>query len=85
MNLYLISQDKNNNFNTNFDIYDSAVVCADTKDNARMMHPNKNDDWDGEDEENSTWCAAKDVEVSIIGYAVDNSQRGVVCASYNAG
>ena len=93
MFLYLISQD----FNNDYDTYDSAVVCADTEDEARMIHPDEKDgtrrivsldgcdDWDGEDEENSSWCAAKDVQVQIIGIASNNLKRGVICASFNAG
>jgi len=89
MNLYLISQ----NVNVNYDTYDSAVVCADNEDEARMIHPASgyqyaSDDcikWDGEDVKWSTWCAAKDVGVKIIGIASCNMSNGVVCASYNAG
>lgn len=35
MNLYLISQDINNNYDT----YDAAVVAAESEDDARAIHP----------------------------------------------
>lgn len=81
MNLYLISQNVSNDYDT----YDSVIVCAETENDARMIHPDEYDDWDGEDEEFSSWCAAKDVEVKIIGAAANNLKKGVVLASYNAG
>ena len=96
MNLYLISQ----NVNVNYDTYDSAVVCADNEDEARMIHPASGYQfasadcikWDGEDVKWSTWCAAKDVKVNFIGTADGAMIRwyislsnNVVCASYNAG
>lgn len=85
MFLYRISQDVNNDHNT----YDSAVVCAGSEDEARMMHPARLacddcEEWNGKDEEFSMWCAAKDVQVEIIGTAANNLQRGLIVASYNA-
>ena len=88
MNLYLISQNVNNDYDT----FDSAIVCADTEDDARMIHPKENDEydpiksWDGECGEIwDSWCAAKDVQVKIIGAAANNLKKGVVLASYDAG
>lgn len=80
MKLYLISQYEN----TDYDTYDSAVVCAETEEEARMIHPGK-DEWDGEMDKYDTWCAAKDVKVELIGIADDSVKEGVVCASFNAG
>ena len=80
MNLYLISQDENNWYDT----YDSAVVCAEMEEQARMIHPKKKE-WDGV-EDNWKWCAAKHVKAQLIGEAVPEMESGtVVCASYNAG
>ena len=50
MNLYKISQDENNDYDT----YDSAIVAAETEDAAKRTHPsgddtNWGDSWDG-------WC-----------------------------
>jgi hypothetical protein len=80
MNLYLISQDVNDDYDT----YDSAVVCADTGDEARMIHPGGGDDWDGEDEKYSSWCTAKNVLVEEIGIAHFGNCKGIICASFNA-
>ena len=81
MKLYLISQDCNNKYDT----YDSAVVCAETEDSARLTHPDGSDDWDGKTELYGTWCALKDVDVIEIGLAHPRAGIGVVCASFNAG
>jgi len=82
MNLYLISQDINNDWDT----YDSAVVCANSKKEARMIHPAEYEkNWDGKSGEYDSWCDAKDVKVIQIGIALKKLKRGVVCASFNAG
>jgi hypothetical protein len=78
MNLYRISQPKP----TGYDTYDSAVVCAESKTQARLIHPGKNA-WDGVGW--TTWCSAKDVKVQLIGEAIPGSLHGVICASFNAG
>ena len=81
MNLYLISQEENEGYDT----YDSAVVCAETEEQARMIHPYVVD-WDGGDKTWGTWCAAEDVKVELIGSAVLGTKLPeVVCASFNAG
>lgn len=44
MNLYLIWQEKN----TNYDTYDSAVVAAESAEDARWIHPGMGGQkWDG--------------------------------------
>lgn len=88
LHLYRISQDVNNGY----DSYDSAVVAAESEDDARSIHPdgcadskvpiefapNRNYDY-------ITWCLQGDVKVEYIGEARDGMRRGVVCASFNAG
>ena len=81
MKLYLISQDSN----MEYDTYDSAVVCADTPEQARLTHPNGCDDWEGEHEIYGPWCDAKDVNVEEIGLAHPNMVKGVIMASFKAG
>lgn len=82
MNLYLLSQDVNNEYDT----YDSAVVAALSEDEARMIHPrNYSEPWDGTMEEYSTWCNASDVRVTLIGVALESQEAGVILASFNAG
>jgi len=82
MNLYLISQ----NINEGYDTYDSAVVCANSKKEARMIHPAEyEDDWNGKSREWDSWCNAENVQVIKIGVAFKKIKKGVVCASFNAG
>lgn len=81
LNLYLISQ----SVNCEYDTYDSAVVCAETEEKARLVNPDGSDDWDGKKESGyGDWCDARDVKVTLIGTAMPNI-KGVVCASFNAG
>jgi len=79
MNLYLLSQGVNNGYET----YDSAVVCAETEEKARFIHPDRHAIWDNHGIE--SWCEPKDVCVELIGIAVEGMKVGVVCASYSLG
>lgn len=79
MNLYLISQSVNNNYDT----YDSAVVAAESEEAALSMHPSGNE-WDGKAKLYGSWCSKEDVTVQLIGKSNDDEPR-VVCASFNAG
>ena len=81
MNLYLISQNENNGYDT----YDSAVVCAETEEKARMIHPYYLKEWDHKRESFNTWSPAKYVKVKLIGEAIPGLSCSVVCASFNAG
>ena len=89
MNTYLISQNVNNGYDT----YDSAVVMAESVEEARAMYPGANDgkftdyckqygchDWTMDLEK---------VEVHKLGRMTDESylSRGdaVICASFNSG
>ena len=79
MNLYLISQDKNDGYDT----YDSAVVVADNEEKARLTHPDSRGIkgvglW-------ITWTDPKNVAVELIGTAKPGTKAGVICASFNAG
>lgn len=78
MNLYLISQTENEDYDT----YDSAVVRAKSEDDARLMHPSGHaGPWD-----RNTWCRSPDaVTVEKIGTAEKGAKRGIVLASFNAG
>jgi len=82
MNLYLISQNKN----VNYDTFDSAIVAARTNKEARMIHPDGDDDWDSEkDSWYGSWTSAENVKAELIGVAKKGTTKGVVLASYNAG
>ena len=82
MNLYLISQNTNNDYDT----YDSAVVCAASEAEARNMTLpyGKRRDWEKND---CSWVNWPDqVIVELIGTAdPSRKEAGVVCASFNAG
>lgn len=93
MNLYLVSQNVNNDWDT----YDSFVVAANNEYEARHASPSgyiwKDDCWnikyyDGSTEiaKHKSWCHPKDVVVELLGVA-DSSlvHSEVVCSSYNAG
>jgi hypothetical protein len=77
MNLYLIFQ----NVNKNYDTYDSAIVAAESEEEAKNIHPNGEFSW----KYNDTWCDKKDVNVELIGIASEYTEKGVILASFNAG
>ena len=96
MNLYLITQD----VNTNYDTFDSAVVVASCEDDARLIHPSplysrvKRKFIETESGRSSLeiillalecWCSYSDVKVKLIGEAIGQKAGSVICASYNAG
>lgn len=82
MNLYKIYQTVNNEY----DSYDSAVVCANSEDEAKTIHPSnrlmKSSD---QGLSGSDWCSIDDVQVCKIGVAVEGIPPGVMVASFNAG
>ena len=78
MKLYLLSQDVNDNYDT----YDSCVVVAESEEDAVTMKPH--DMYSLFDcGLNDMWCEIKDVQVEYLGET--KLERGVVCASFNAG
>jgi hypothetical protein len=82
MNLYMISQRENNDYDT----YDSAVVAAPDEETARLMNPANGDlisDWG---HNYSTWCSSPDlVCVELLGIAKPGTKTGVIVSSFNAG
>ena len=89
LKLYRISQ----TVNTGYDTFDSAVVVAESEEDARLVHPDGiGAKWDGETWKSKrtmgmqTWCAPEDVQVEFVGIADERFKAGdVVCASFNAG
>ena len=86
MNLYLISQNERNDWDT----YDGAVVCANDENEARNMDPQEKLDgfrvMDWTDTTRYDWCSSPDkVKVVLIGTAADGSKPGVVLSSFRAG
>jgi hypothetical protein len=80
MKLYLISQSKNNDYDT----YSDAVVAAPSPTAAQKIHPqgyqpNPNDF------NSNTWADPKDVSVQYLGEAKKGTKKGVICASFHAG
>lgn len=79
MNLYLISQDVNDDL----DAFDEAVVAARNEEDARNTHPLS--EGGSESTRKATWAPVESVNVKLIGTAVDGTEPGVICASFNAG
>lgn len=79
MNIYKISQIKDNNYDT----YDSAIVAAKNENDAKHIHPEGYYDWNGK--RDSSWVDIRDVKVELIGEAKKRTKRGVILASFNAG
>lgn len=78
MKLYLIYQETN----YNYDVYDSAIVCAESEKEARKFHPDGR--LNGRDI-HGTWVSRKDVIVTEMGNAHKDVPKGVVLSSFNAG
>lgn len=82
MKLWLIQQDTN----TNYDSFDSAVVCADTAEQARQMDPSGELGEDAHRWSRYSWIEdLTKVSVVCIGEASPEIEFGVVLASFNAG
>jgi len=81
VNIYLISQDVNEGYDT----YDSAVVYADSDDEARMIYPGSTKpNWNGVESGWKSWCDSDQVKVSLLG-ASEDAESGLILASFNAG
>lgn len=87
MNLYLISQ----SVNTDYDTYDAAIVAAPDAATARRLDPANGelipDDREGARNWHGTyaWCKPEKVSVELIGKARPGTKQGVILASFNAG
>ena len=79
MNLYLITQSENNDYDT----YDSVIVAASTEDVARNTHPSAG----GWEHSAHTWASSPDkVSVELIGTTDKEYGDGeLILASFNAG
>ncbi len=78
MNLYLVNQDDNNDYDT----YDSAVICAENDVEARDVSIEKlhNGSY------YSCWTNnLNKVYVKYLGVASSQIEKGIVLASFNAG
>lgn len=95
MNLYKVSQNVNNNYDT----YSDFVVACETEEEARHTNPDPgyykwhDNEWyfqysdgteRGEGRKEYSWCDPKEVKIELIGKAAEGVE-GVVCASFHAG
>jgi hypothetical protein len=87
MNLYKLEQD----WNSGYDTYDSAVVAAESSDDARTIHPAGDGEVTTEYPKenrwwlNGSWAPLSEIRATLIGVAEAAIERGVIVASYNAG
>lgn len=85
MKLWLISQTENDDYDT----FDSAVVAADSEDDAKATHPRfyeDDPDYDWFGTGSHGWVNSPDkVTAELIGEAIEGTVRGVILASFNAG
>jgi hypothetical protein len=94
MKLWLISQNVNNDYDT----YSDAVVAAETRSEARNIHPRYPEyRWDSSgcwygiraDESRwspcDTWARPDQVTAELLGTAKPGTKAGVICKSYHAG
>lgn len=86
LKLFLISQETNNNYDT----YDSFVVCASSKKEARHFNPDSGKFDLPEALDNSRvwgndWAGALNVNVEEIGIANESQKPGRILGSFNAG
>lgn len=88
MNLYLLRQNTNNDYDT----YDSVIVAAENEEEARKIHPSPYQDsvtgipWYELPIKYSDWAYKLDqVKVTFIGIAKEGTDKGVILASFNAG
>ena len=81
MNLYLIYQD----VNCDYDTYGSAVVAAKNPLSAQATHPNGCDTEFNARWTDHSWCNIQDVKVTLLGKAKAGTYAGVIVSSFNAG
>jgi len=83
MKIFLITQSVNNGYDT----YDSAVVFAESEEEAIKIHPDNSDkEWFKKaDRDYGTWAPKEFVKAEYIGEAKEGTERGVACSSFNAG
>ena len=82
MKLYKIYQ----NVNSGYDTYDSAIVAANSENEARNINVNTSFLYDDDEYwRYHGWCKPEHVKVDYIGEAVDGTELGIILSSFNAG
>ena len=77
MNLYLVSQD----FNQDWDTFDAFVCVAESEEQARKIYPCYS-----EESIQSTWASNEHIKVKYIGMALSTMQTPeIILTSFNAG
>jgi hypothetical protein len=80
--LYHLSQ----NERTGYDTFSDMVVCAESEEEARNIHPSHWNDDPWKEDMYGVWCKSPDrVEVKYLGEAADDLEKGVICSSFHAG
>jgi len=69
---------------TPYDVFESAVVAAETSEVASKIHPSGYDEWN---HSYKSWAPSPDdIDVEYIGEAAADMDAGrIICASFNAG
>lgn len=70
--------------NSDYDTYDSAIVCAKNEKEAKSINPAGGETLTQADAF-SGWCGLNDVQAEYIGTAKRGIKKGVIVASFNAG
>ena len=79
MNLYILRQEQNRDYDT----YDALLVAAESAEEAQRIRPDDNQ-WPGSPF--GLWAHDLDaVTVELIGVAADHIQPGILLGSFNAG
>lgn len=82
MKLYHLSQNVNNDYDT----YSDMVVCAESEEDARQIHPAEYRDDPWRNPTSSDWAnTPEQVKVIYLGEADPSVEEGVVCSSFHAG
>ena len=82
MNIYKIKQ----NANKDYDTYDSAVVIAESAQEAQQMQPEQDEPGFSPDSREFKWAVPEDVIVTYIGIADPAFTKPcVIVSSFNAG
>jgi hypothetical protein len=82
MKIYLLQQ----NYNADYETYDSVVVCAHDEEDAKNIHPDGREFVENEPYYLRCWAITKEqIKCYEIGTANPDQERGVILASYNAG
>jgi hypothetical protein len=86
MNIYLLTPGKRKGKQPKYDYYDSAVVVASSEEDALSIHPGFDNKTGMNPRDNfGEWPKPGHVFAEVLGIADRRQQRGVVCASFNAG